>query len=174
MAKKNSYCYIILFVLTVASICLADSNLPYKEGELLVRFMSKADGKQKNIDEKNQILSSLNAGEVKHSYKRVSGLTLVKLPENLAVADALPKFFGKDEIIYAEPNWKMKLRSNFPNDTNFTNNNLWGLHNIGQIVNNVYSGKPDADIDAPEAWSEKTDASSVTVAGTGQFLFILL
>jgi hypothetical protein len=35
---------------------------------------------------------------------------------------------------------------------------LSGFHNFGQT-----SGTADADIDAPEAWSIRTDASSVVV-----------
>jgi subtilisin family serine protease len=45
----------------------------------------------------------------------------------------------------------------FPNDTSF--NEFWGLHNTGQT-----GGTPDADIDAPEAWSLRTNASNVIVA----------
>jgi subtilisin family serine protease len=39
----------------------------------------------------------------------------------------------------------------------------WGWNNTGQTVNGA-AGTVDADIDAPEAWDVRTDASSVTVA----------
>jgi len=71
-------------------------------------------------------LSALNAGEVKHSFKRVPGLTLVKLPDNLKVEDALVQLKGKSEFLYVEPDWKITLESTEPNDTYFPNQR--GLH----------------------------------------------
>jgi hypothetical protein len=134
---KINYVYIIIIGLLAISNCFADSNdLPYKEGELLVKFAPKANGKQKTANERNQILSSINAGEVKRSYKMVSGLTVVKLPEGHKVKDTLPKFKGKSEILYVEPNYKYKLLSTFPNDPCGPNivdgGQQWALHNIGQ------------------------------------------
>ncbi len=54
-----------------------------------------------------------------------------------------------------------------PNDLEFTN--LWGLDNTGQDVYDVQSetyikGVPDADIDAPEAWSLTTGNADTAVA----------
>ena len=48
-----------------------------------------------------------------------------------------------------------------PNDPFFTR--LWGLHNAGQTVNWT-AGTPDADIDAPAAWSVSTGSPDVVVA----------
>ena len=132
MSKKNVYFYISVICIILLSNYAGASDLPYKEGELLVRFAPKANGKQKTINEHNQILSSFKAGEVKHSFKRISGLTLVKLPENLKVKDALSKFKGKREFLYVEPNYKIKLLSTFPNDTRFSE--LWAMHNTSQII----------------------------------------
>ena len=161
---RINYLYIIIMGLFLFSNCFADSNdLPYKEGELLIRFAPKMHGLQRTKQEKNQFLSSLNAGEVKQSFKRVSGLTLVKLPENLKVKDALPKFKGKSEILYVEPNYKYKLLSTFPNDPcgpNIVDGGLqWGLHNIGQT-----GGTFNADVNAPEAWDIIHDAYDIIVA----------
>jgi hypothetical protein len=91
MFKITVYFHITIIGLLFVSNCLAnsDSNLPYKEGELLVRFAPKADSKQKSLNERSQILSSYNAGTIKHSVKLVPGLSLVKLPENVKVADAI-------------------------------------------------------------------------------------
>ena len=46
-----------------------------------------------------------------------------------------------------------------PNDPDYLNGNLWGLHNTGQNA-----GTDDADIDAPEAWDRRTDAADIVVA----------
>jgi hypothetical protein len=153
MFTKINYLCITIIGLFLVSNCIAasDSNLPYKEGELLVKFAPKANGKQKTTNERNQILSSLNAGELKHSYKRVQGLVLVKLPEDLKVKDALSNLKSKTEFLYVEPNYKIKAFSTIPNDTRFSE--LWGMHNIGQN-----EGTPNADIHAPEAWDIIHDA----------------
>lgn len=48
-----------------------------------------------------------------------------------------------------------------PSDSFF--GRLWGLHNIGQIVDNQ-TGSIDADIDAPQAWNIETGKRNVVVA----------
>jgi uncharacterized repeat protein (TIGR01451 family) len=159
MSKKNVYFYIIIVCFAFISNCFAASDLPYKEGELLVRFAPKAKGVQRTVNERNQLLSSLDVGQIKHSYKRVQGLTLVKLPERQKVADVLAKFKNKGEILYIEPNYKIKLCSTTPNDPCFVYQ--WGMNNTGQ--NN---GTADADIDAPEAWDITHDACDIIVAVT--------
>ncbi len=160
MFTKSIYFYFTI-CLSIASNCLANPDLPYKEGELLVKFSQKTEGVQRTITECNEVLASFNAGEVKDSYKIVPGLTLVKLPENLKVEDALAQLKGRSEFLYVEPNWKIKLASICPNDTRF--DEQWGMHNTGQTIEG-YAGRPDADIDAPEAWSENTDAGGIIVA----------
>ncbi|MFA6426746.1 MAG: S8 family serine peptidase, partial [Phycisphaerae bacterium] len=154
MSKKTIYFYITIVCFAITSNCFADSDMPYKEGELLVRFSPKANGSLKTKAEHNQILSSINAGEIKHSYKRIQGLTLVKLPKNSKVADALSKLKGKGEFLYVEPNYKIKLLSTTPNDPCFVYQ--WGLHN----------GMTGHDIHAPEAWDIIHDAPNIIVAVT--------
>jgi subtilisin family serine protease len=63
-------------------------------------------------------------------------------------------------VAYAEPNFILHAATT-PNDPSFAQE--WGLNNTGQQVN-FTSGTPDADIDAPEAWSVSTGSSNVTVA----------
>jgi subtilisin family serine protease len=141
----------------IISISIAADDLSYKEGELLVRFAPKAKGQQFSAIERNQILSLNNAGSVKASYKLVPGLCLVKLPENQKVSEIMPMLQGKGEILYVEPNYKIKLLSTFPNDIKF--DEQWALHNISQT-----GGTIGADIDAPEAWDVITDARDIIVA----------
>lgn len=56
----------------------------------------------------------------------------------------------------AEPDY-VKLAAWVPNDRSFSTQ--WSLHNSGQT-----GGKPDADIDAPEAWDVTRGSPSVVVA----------
>ena len=64
-------------------------------------------------------------------------------------------------VAYAEPNFILHAADVMPNDPFFPR--LWGLHNTGQTVNWT-AGTPDADIDAPEAWSVSTGSPDVVVA----------
>jgi len=164
MFRKTFYLYItiVCFVFVhhgrLISTCIADSNSPYKEGEIIVRFAPKANGIQRTTSERNQVLAALNAGEIERSVKLVPGLSLVKLPANLTVTDAISTLKGKSEFLYVEPNYKIRMLSTTPNDPRFTSGEQWGLHNTGQ------RGTADADIDAPEAWDFRHDASDLIVA----------
>jgi subtilisin family serine protease len=133
------------------------ADAAYEPGELIVRFAAKADGKQLNSIEKDQILASLGGGVVKRSYSLVRGLSVIELPEGVTVEQALRSYNKADGILYAEPNYRVKALSTIPNDTRF--NDLWGMHNTGQT-----GGTPDADIDAPQAWDISTGNSQVVVA----------
>lgn len=132
----------------------------YKEGELLVRFAPKPDGKQRSAVEKAQILNSLGGGIEKHRYKLVPGLSLVELAPGRKVETALRGFNNRPEILYAGPNYKLELMADEPPDDPYWKDDyLWGLHNTGQG-----GGTADADIDAPEAWDIETDAEDIIVA----------
>ncbi|MHC4620975.1 MAG: S8 family serine peptidase, partial [Planctomycetota bacterium] len=128
----------------------------YKPGGLLVRFAPKANGKQRSKAEKEAFLASIGAGSIKRPYHLVPGLTHVKLPGGLTVDNALKRFKGRREILYAEPNYEVYALAT-PNDPNFSDQ--WGMHNTGQT-----GGTSDADIDAPEAWDLETDANEIVVA----------
>jgi hypothetical protein len=143
MSKKTALLLVIVCLITYNSTGAA-SDLRYKSGELIIRFAPKAEGKHRTLAEQNELLASIDGGTVKYSYKLVPGLTVVKLPQGKTVKDALPAFKNVSGILYAEPDYEIKLLS-IPNDTCFPQ--LWGMHNTAQT-----GGSPDADIDAPEAW----------------------
>ena len=64
-------------------------------------------------------------------------------------------------VRYVEPNYRVTFAEGVtPDDPFFLQ--LWGLDNAGQVVNGV-GGVPDADIDAPEAWSFATGSPDVVV-----------
>lgn len=161
MSIKQTLFIIFVFTLISSSIqtaiCATQvSNLDYKPGELIVRFAPKADGKQRTKVERESVLASIDGGIVKHLYKLVPGLTVVKLPENVPVKNVLSLFNNTNGILYAVPNYRAMVLLSIPDDTRF--DDLWGMHNTGQT-----GGTEDADIDAPEAWDITTD-SDVVVA----------
>ena len=97
-------------------------------------------------------------GKVYRQYPRLRGLQVVKLPPGLSVKRALEKYRSTGLFEYVSPDYEVSIAA-VPNDPQFTDGTLWGLNNTGQN-----GGTPDADIDAPEAWDIRTDASSVIVA----------
>lgn len=141
------------------------ANAPFAEGQMLVRFAPQADRTWPSMAAKNSILAKAGNGKlatarVAKEYKIVRGLSLVKLPRNITVKDALVMLNNTPGILYAEPDYQLEALSvlqTIPNDPRFSE--LWGLNNTGQS-----GGTPDADIDAPEAWDIATDGSNIIVA----------
>ncbi len=146
-------------IVLVSVIGIVDAATPdYVPGELLVRFAPRSEGRQMVTAEQEQIIkASVGGGTITQSFRIVPGLTLVKLPSEIAIEDALKTFNNTDGILNAQPNYIFHATSTFPNDTRFAE--LWGMHNTGQT-----GGTPDADIDAPEAWDITHDASNIIVA----------
>jgi len=66
-------------------------------------------------------------------------------------------------VRYAGPNYRVHAADHgaAPGDPAF--HSLWGLHYFGQAVNGV-RGSPDADVDAPEAWT-RTNGSAEAIVG---------
>jgi hypothetical protein len=84
MSRKTVLLLSIVCLTVYSSLGFA-SDLPYKPGELIVRFAPKATGAQRTKAEQNEVLTSIDGGNIKHFYKLVPGLTVVKLPANRTV-----------------------------------------------------------------------------------------
>jgi subtilisin family serine protease len=140
-------------------------NKDFAEGQILVRFAPQPGRTWPGLAEKNSILANagngkLAAARVTKEYSIVRGLSLVKLPGDVAVKDVLVTLNNTPGVLYAEPDYKLKAMSApqiVPNDPRFSE--LWGLNNTGQS-----GGAPDADIDAPEAWDIATGTNEIIVA----------
>lgn len=79
----------------------------------------------------------------------------------VGVPDAVGRLKNDRRVAYVEPNYIVHAVDVFPNDPRF--GDQWGLHNTGQS-----GGIPDADIDAPEAWTLETgDGVIVGVIDSG-------
>ncbi|BAS29336.1 S8 family serine peptidase [Limnochorda pilosa] len=160
----------------------------YREGELLVRFREEADGaagpspgqpdgpravavrKIEALGAKVMRVLELPRGhEPAPSVGGRLRLYHVRLPDALGVEDALSRLREDPDVLYAEPNYlryptQTRVR---PNDPLFVRQ--WAMDNAGQDfaydpTGAQVSGTPDADIDAPEAWSTITDAADIVVA----------
>jgi subtilisin family serine protease len=156
MFSNKPFILIVFIFSSFSTFSFSSSDLSYKEDQILVKFSTKQGGLQRTSVERNQVLSAVDSGTVKKSFKLVPGLTIVKLPENLSVTDALSRLKNRPEILYAEPDYKLQLRFTEPNDTYWlTGRHLWAL-NTGYL-----SATEDADIDANEAWDYVTHSNFI-------------
>ena len=108
---------VVYFSQSLSSHAQSTPEPVYKPGELLVRFKPKENKEYRTTDELNNLLSSINGGTIKHSYKLVPGLTVVKLPAQRTVKESIEDFNNTEDILYAEPNYKVDLLTKIPNDT---------------------------------------------------------
>ena len=114
----------------------------YDDSSILVRYRSDADGKQG--DGKQGVASTLTS------------IREIRLSDGVGVGEALAAYRASDDVLYAEPNYTVRVES-IPNDPDYSL--LWGLNNTGQT-----GGTPGADIDAPGAWDFSTGSGGMIVA----------
>ena len=93
------------------------------------------------------------------AFRAVPGLTVVEVADGETQA-AIAALHGDPDIEYAEPDYRVEMFGG-PNDPSF--DQLWGLHNTGQVVN-ADPGVPGKDIRAFEAWDLWTGATDFRVA----------
>jgi thermitase len=140
-----------------------------KEPEVLVKFrpnVSLADIKK---------LTQKNNDRIEDEIETVKGLVAIDDLDNADAQKVADQYSAmSDAVIYAEPNFQIKLddpantsapldlssRDNDPagpNDPMF--NEQWALNNLGQN-----GGKQNADISALKAWQKTTGSNKVVVA----------
>lgn len=100
-----------------------------------------------------------NRCSILRRFSAFDEVQLLRLPEDVAVPEMARRYQASALVNFAEPDHLVKLANVFPNDPLFFNGTQWGLNNAGQA-----GGLPNADIDAPEAWTVRTSASNVVVA----------
>ncbi len=105
-----------------------------------------------------QALHNTNGATIARIFSRVGNIQVLRLPKGLNVEQAVTLYKANPLIEFAEPDYRFTINQTqtFPNDPSF--NQLWGLHNTGQS-----GGTANADINAPEAWTLRTNASTVVV-----------
>lgn len=135
----------------------------YVEGEVIVKFKkSKLDLKAYSASDR------LNSFLNKHSLqnkKDLKDLNMKVVKSHKSTKDLIEELKKDDDVEYVQPNLLYKIQS--VNDPKF--DQQWSLNNTGQAVNEI-TGKPDADIDAPEAWNLETENQQdvvVAVIDTG-------
>ncbi len=82
--------------------------------------------------------------------RRIQGIGIeVWTVAGIGVPDVVARLRRDRRVVFAEPNYIVRAVDLFPDDPRFSSQ--WSLHNTGQA-----GGKPDADLDAPEAWTIET------------------
>jgi subtilisin family serine protease len=117
-------------------------------GVLLVGFLP-----QKSGSDRDAVSGSLGC-RVVHRYTHVP-VDVVRVPAGKDLESMADAYARRDQVTFVEPNYTSSVCA-MPNDPLFAQ--LWGLHNTGQS-----GGTPDADIDAPHAWSITTGSPDVVV-----------
>ncbi len=152
LALALSLCFVLA---TWAQDEEADPAAPggYVPGEVLVKFGPKAPPAA--------VLNAAQAVGAQHvrSFDQLS-IRHWRVRGGLTVEKALEILAKRPFIEFAEPNYIVHVHD-VPDDPSFFQ--LWGLHNVGQLHDygddgsgnpeGQAGGTPDADIDAPEAWS---------------------
>ncbi len=147
MSRKITY---LLCLLVIACVLTSPGNMSaqktvapkqaWVEGELLVKFRTAGDSfAAKSANEKVGASLIETLGDA--NWQRV------RLPNGLAVTDAIASYKALDEVEFVQPNFYYHLLAT-PNDPQFTSTGMYGL----------------AKISAPAAWDLSTGSSSVVVA----------
>ena len=138
----------LLLIMSLATVAYAE-DAAYVPGEILIGV------KEGIAQDAIQAINAQVGAEIIYKYRILNAYQL-RLPQGLDVPAAINFYSGQNVVEYAEPNYIVYADAT-PNDPMF--GSLWGLHNTGQT-----GGTPDADIDGPEAWDDRFDASDVVVA----------
>lgn len=139
----------------VAATTDKDGRQPgYHPGRVLVKFRKDAPSSAVQATVAAAGLTEIRAfpGIGVH----VMGLAKGRTVED-AIATLMTGSSAQRPVLYAEPDYRVKIADVFPDDPYFPQQ--WSLHNTGQT-----GGTPDADIDAPEAWQISTSACDILVA----------
>ena len=128
------------------------------EGEVLVRYRANVGANARRLAEvraETDDGAPLGRRGARHlqSNRRTTAEMLAALKNN-------------PDVLYAEPNFIIRIASTLPNDPRF--NSLWGLFNTGQPISG-FPGTPGADISATLAWDVTTGSRDhvVGVVDTG-------
>src|SRR3712207_1985986 len=121
----------------------------FASGEIIVKLEEAAS--QADLRDLNQ---QTDATVEEHLPQ--SDVSVVDLPQDLSVSEAVQAYEDSPDVEYAEPNFLLQPAA-VPNDPDL--DRMYALNNTGQT-----GGTADADIDAPEAWNTTTGSAAVTVA----------
>lgn len=120
-------------------------------GEVVVRYRPGTPGSARRA-------ARARVGAAGIERSTIARMEVIRLGPGEDRDAAIAELSRRPDVLYAEPNHVVRtLAPVIPNDPGFEFQ--WGLHNTGQA-----NGRPDADIDAPEAWAITRGDGAVRVA----------
>ena len=130
----------------------ASGEAEFAPGRILVKVEDNAPA---------DAIATLNRKNDAHVEEKIfhSGVSVVDLPEDLSVAEAVEVYEASAAVEYAEPDYKLYAAISAPTPSDPSFPKMYDLNNRGQS-----SGTFDADVDAPEAWLEETGDAATVVA----------
>ena len=148
----------LLLVVGLAVPAPAGAKPTYVPAEVIVGFRGGTPA-----DERRQARSATRTAHKRRLL--VPDAALLTVERGQSVEGAVAALERRPDVAYAQPNFLRELAatSATPDDRHYLAGTLWGLHNTGQLVGSS-SGTPDADIDAPEAWTIER-GSPATIVG---------
>jgi len=172
--KKILIGFLIIMLLITISLPVVSSNIinrpifnyiqndDFVPGEFIVKLDEGIDFSNLLLEELNEkyIVSSIEKIFKNHEGTILNNIYSLKVPIESDILSIVADYSSKTFVKYAVPNYFLELLE-IPNDESF--DFQWGLHNTGQTID-YFTGTPDADIDAPEAWNIETGSPDITIA----------
>jgi len=135
---------------------LQRTELRYVAGELLVQFRPGQAAAAR--DAALGLLGARSAKLLRHAAHE-GELHLVRLPQSLAVSDAVRQLRAQAAVRFVEPNWLYSTQA-APSDPYYQDGSLWGVYgDTSPLRQNQYGSQ------AAEAWNVGKDCSSDVVVG---------
>ncbi len=159
--KKNNFkqyshinfIFFSLFIFMLLSGVTNAQSQKYVENELIVKWKSTTSNQ-----EKSKLFQEWNAISTEKISKSGIEVFTVKKQPDCTLEQLIESYQNHPNIAFVEPNYIYHVNTvEVPNDPLYVDQ--WHLNNIAQT-----GGEIDADIDAPEAWTDARNASSVVVA----------
>ena len=122
------------------------------EGEVLVRYRASVGAGQRRLAQFQAAADDAEPLGRRGAQRMRSGRRTTR--------EMLAALRNNPDVLYAEPNYIVRIASTLPNDPQFAS--LWGLFNIGQVID-FFPGVPGADINAPLAWDVTTGSRDYVV-----------
>jgi len=127
------------------------SQAPYRDGEILVRFRDGVSARDK------ETILATHGVRRKQQLEGDSGFEKLELPAGKDAKAAVVQLLLNPQVQFAEPNFLISKEDLTPNDPQF--NQQWALQNTGQN-----GGQFGSDIKASAAWDKTTGAASTVIA----------
>ena len=178
------FCFIAVAPLTrVSAVKRSRKNTAYAPGEIIVKLkegaqqlqfatsseretaialMTKSEPRARAVEPIVQVKTNKRLEQL-ISERGLDRTFLLKLDPDTDIESAISELRSRDDVEYAEPNYRVTLGSIIPNDPRFFDQ--WGLKNFGFSVNDIFY-TIDADIKVAEAWDITTGSPDVIVAVT--------